>query len=55
MPVQSKAQQAFLAIHHPDILHRWQKEAPVALSKLPQRVKVVSNNPVRIRALSSRK
>jgi hypothetical protein len=39
MPIRSKAQLAFFAIHHPDLLHKWQKEAPVNLAKLPQHVK----------------
>ncbi len=39
MPVKSKAQWAYLAIHQPKILHDWQKEAPRKLSKLPKHVK----------------
>ncbi len=38
MPVKSKAQEAFLAIHHPAILHRWQAEAPRVFSQLPTRL-----------------
>lgn len=39
MPVKSRAQQAWLAIHRPDLLKKWQAEYPVNLSKLPEHVK----------------
>lgn len=38
-PVRSRKQAVFLAIHHPDILHRWQREQPRDLAKLPDRAK----------------
>ena len=37
-PFSSKAQRAFLYIHHPDIAKRWSKETPKG-KKLPQHVK----------------
>jgi hypothetical protein len=36
MPVKSKKQWKWLAINHPDLLHKWQKEAPVKFSDLPE-------------------
>ncbi len=39
MPVKSKAQWAYLAIHQPKILRDWQKETPRTRSKLPKHVK----------------
>ena len=38
MPVRSKAQQAYLAIHHPEILHRWAKKYGTP-KNLPEHVK----------------
>lgn len=35
MPVRSKAQWGFLAVNHPELLRKWQKEAPVKMSELP--------------------
>lgn len=35
MPITSKAQWKFMAIKHPDLLHKWQKEHPVNFNKLP--------------------
>lgn len=39
MPVKSRKQWAYLAIHHPDLLHEWQQEAPRKFKKLPEHVK----------------
>lgn len=39
MPVRSKKQWKWLAIHRPDLLKKWQEEAPVDYKKLPKRVK----------------
>jgi hypothetical protein len=39
MPVRSRAQAAYLAIHRPDLLHKWQLESPVNLAALPEHVK----------------
>jgi hypothetical protein len=39
MPPKSKAQAAFLGIHHPEVLREWKKEgASWKTSKLPARV-----------------
>lgn len=35
MPVRSKRQWGWLAIHRPDLLHKWQHEAPRDYAKLP--------------------
>ncbi len=42
MPVKSKAQQAWLAIHRPDLLKKWQAEFHVNLKALPEHVKKAS-------------
>jgi hypothetical protein len=40
MPLQSKAQQAYLAIHHPDLLHKFAKETSESQMKhLPEHKK----------------
>jgi hypothetical protein len=39
MPIKSQKQWKYLAIHHPDLLHEWQQEAPRKFSKLPARSK----------------
>lgn len=35
MPVKSRSQWGFLAINHPELLKKWQKESPVTMSELP--------------------
>lgn len=38
MPLQSKAQQAYLAIHHPDLLHKFAAEtSEKQMEHLPER------------------
>lgn len=39
MPVKSKKQWKYLAIHHPELLHKWQEEAPVVFENLPNKKK----------------
>jgi len=40
MPVVSKAQESYLAIHHPEVLHRWRQEGAKTSTKgLPYKVK----------------
>ena len=39
MPVKSKAQWKYFGVKHPDLLHKWQKEAPRKYSSLPEHVK----------------
>lgn len=40
MPVVSKAQGAYLGIHHPDVLRKWKAEGASTSTKgLPQHVK----------------
>jgi len=39
MPVKSKKQWKYLAIHEPQLLREWQKEHPVDFKKLPTRKK----------------
>ncbi len=39
MPIKSKHQAAWLAIHRPDLLKKWQAEDPVNISRLPEHVK----------------
>lgn len=39
MPVKSQAQEKFLAINHPDVLHKWKAEgASTAIKGLPYKV-----------------
>lgn len=42
MPVKSKHQFQFLAIHHPEILKRWQLESHRNFDQLPEHVKKTS-------------
>jgi hypothetical protein len=37
MPIKSKKQWKYFAMHHPELLHKWQKEAPVDYKKLPEK------------------
>jgi len=46
MPIQSKAQWRALAVKRPDILHKWQNEAPRTFSKLPERKKPKREGPL---------
>ncbi len=39
MPVKSKKQWKWLAVHRKDLLHKWQHEKPRKDKKLPVRVK----------------
>ena len=41
MPIQSRAQAAYLGIHHPELLRKWQKESPREIKKLPKRRRVI--------------
>ena len=36
MPIKSKAQWKYLAVKHPNLLHRFQKESPVRYKSLPE-------------------
>ena len=44
-PVRSQAQAKWLAVNRPDLLHKWQREAPRDLGSLPERVKRTSKHP----------
>lgn len=39
MPVRSKKQWKWMAVNRPDLLHKWQGEAPVKFKGLPNKVK----------------
>lgn len=39
MPVKSQAQWKWLAVHRPDLLHKWQHESPVNYRQLAIRKK----------------
>ena len=39
MPIRSKAQWGMMAVKHPELLHRWQEEAPVRYAGLPEHAK----------------
>lgn len=39
MPVRSKAQWGWLGAHRPDLLRKWQAEAPVNYRRLPRKVR----------------
>jgi hypothetical protein len=38
MPFKSQAQRSFLAIHHPDVAHKFAKDGSTAGKKLPYKV-----------------
>ena len=43
MPVKSKAQWGWLGANRPDLLHKWQKEAPRKMADLPKHVKAIKS------------
>ena len=47
MPVRSKAQAAYLGIHHPEVLRRWKSKGEDTSAKgKPQHVKKKSRTPI---------